>query len=202
MEIYAAAKREQSAPAKQKTVKRDAAPSASDLQKTQIEKAQLERAQMERFQRTQEVLDAIEEQAREAEEKFRQAASRRQADPEKEQEAESGGETSRAMAEYLKVMQRCQEIARRLMRGDRVPPEDEEYLMTNDPKSYKLALAARKPNPSPKEWDSVLPEIEGAETTRTTAEGSAGETQSLFAGDRGDGGEGDSGEGGEDAAGG
>ena len=107
------------------------------------------------------------------------------------------------MGEYLKVMQRCQEIARRLMRGDRVPPEDEQYLMTNDPKGYKLALAARKPNPHPKEWESVLEDIEGAETTGTAAEGTAGEARSLFAGDRGGGsGDGDSGEGGDDAAGG
>lgn len=88
-----------------------------------------------------------------------------------------------------------------------MPPEDEQYLMTNDPKSYKLALAARKPNPNPKEWDSVLSEIEGAETTGTAgtaAEGSAGEIRQLFGGDRGDGsgGDGDSGEGGDDAAGG
>lgn len=204
MEIYAAAKREQSAPAKPKagTGKRSTASAASDA----LQKAQIEEAQMERFQRTKEALDIIEEQAREAEEKFRQAASRRQADPEqKEKETEgSSGEEFKAMAEYLKVMQRCQEIARRLMRGDRVPPEDEQYLMTNDPKSYKLALAARKPNPNPRQWDSVLPEIEGAETTRTSAEGAAGEPLSLFAGDRGEGGggDGDSGEGGEDAAGG
>ena len=112
---------------------------------------------MEKFQRTKEALDIIEEKAREAEEKFRQATSRRQTDPEQEKETEAGGEELKAMAEYLKVMQRCQEIARRLMRGDRVPPEDEQYLMTNDPKSYKLVLAARKPNPNPKEWYSVLP---------------------------------------------
>ena len=196
MEIYAASKREQSAPAKQKvgTVKRSDSASASDALQT----AQLEQAQLEKFQRTKEALDIIEEQAREAEEKFRQAAARRQTDPEKE-----GGDELEAMGEYLKVMQRCQEIARRLMRGDRVPPEDEQYLMTNDPKGYKLALAARKPNPHPKEWESVLEDIEGAETTGTAAEGTAGEARSLFAGDRGGGsGDGDSGEGGDDAAGG
>ena len=201
MEIYAASKREQSAPAKPKagTAKKGASSSAA------LQKAQIEEAQMEKFQRTKEALDIIEEQARE--EKFRQATSRRQTDPEQEKETEAGGEELKAMAEYLKVMQRCQEIARRLMRGDRVPPEDEQYLMTNDPKSYKLALAARKPNPNPQEWDSVLSEIEGAETTGTAgtaAEGSAGEIRQLFGGDRGDGsgGDGDSGEGGDDAAGG
>lgn len=83
-----------------------------------------------------------------------------------------------------------------------MPPEDEQYLMTNDPKGYKLALAARKPNPNPKDWDSVLPEVEGAETT--AAEGTAGETSYVFSGQRGDdnGDGGESGEGGDDAAGG
>ncbi len=201
MEIYAASKREQSAPAKPKAGagKRSAAATAADA----IQKAQIEQAQMEKFQRTREALDIIEEQAREAEEKFRQAASRRQTETEKGEEAEGGSGEFEAMAEALKVMQRCQEIARRLMRGDRVPPEDEQYLMTNDPKGYKLALAARKPNPNPKEWDSVLPEVEGAETTESTAPQGT-ELRSLFAGDRGDGSgdSADSGEGGEDAAGG
>ena len=74
MEIYAASKREQSAPAKPKagTAKKGASSSAA------LQKAQIEEAQMEKFQRTKEALDIIEEQAREAEEKFRQATSRRQ----------------------------------------------------------------------------------------------------------------------------
>lgn len=193
MEIYAASKREQSAPVKQKagTVQKSGASPSSSAQAAQIEQ----------FQRNREALSLIEEQAREAEEKFRQAAARRLAEPEEQTE---GSDEFKAMAEYLKVMQRCQEIARRLMQGDRVPPEDEQYLMTNDPKSYKLALAARKPNPNPREWDSVLPEVEGAGTTASpAAEGTAGTVRQLFGGDRGDGGgDGDSEEGGEDAAGG
>ena len=68
MEIYAASKREQSAPAKPKagTGKRSAAATAADA----IQKAQIEQAQMEKFQRTREALDIIEEQAREAEKIF------------------------------------------------------------------------------------------------------------------------------------
>ena len=62
MEIYAASKREQSAPAKPKvgTVKRSDSASASDA----LQKAQREQAQLEKFQRTKEALDIFEEQAR------------------------------------------------------------------------------------------------------------------------------------------
>lgn len=194
MEIYAASKREQSAPVKQKagTVQKSGASPSSSAQAAQIEQ----------FQRNREALSLIEEQAREAEEKFRQAAARRLAEPEEQTE---GSDEFKAMAEYLKIMQRCREIARRLINGDRVPPEDEQYLLTNDPDGYKTAMAARRPNRNPREWESVLPDVEGAETTESTAaEGTAGEVRSPFAGGRDSGGGqgGESGEGGEDAAGG
>lgn len=62
------------------------------------------------------------------------------------------------LSEGLKVMDRCQKIASRIMKGDKVPPQDERYLMENDPDGYKLALACRKPKEKPKEWESVLDE--------------------------------------------
>lgn len=61
-----------------------------------------------------------------------------------------------ALNESLKKMERCQKIASRIMRGDKVPPQDEMYLMDNDPDGYKLALVCRKPKEKPKEWESVL----------------------------------------------
>lgn len=65
-----------------------------------------------------------------------------------------------ALNEALKKMERCQKIASRIMRGDKVPPQDEMYLLDNDPDGYKLALACRQPKEKPKEWESVLKEEE------------------------------------------
>lgn len=69
---------------------------------------------------------------------------------------ENGHSELDAMEEGLKTMRRCMEIARRIMRGDKVPPEDERYLMENDPNGFKLAMAMRRPKKHPKEWKSVL----------------------------------------------
>ena len=87
----------------------------------------------------------------------------------------------------MKTMQKCQKIAARIMRGDKVPPEDEQYLMNNDPDGYKLAIALRKPKRKPKEWESVLDDedknsgesVDGASEASSdsgvsSAEGSAG----------------------------
>lgn len=78
-----------------------------------------------------------------------------------------------ALTEALKKMERCQKIASRIMRGDKVPPQDEMYLLDNDPDGYKLALACRKPKEKPKEWDSVLEDEE--ETASAESAGSGGE---------------------------
>lgn len=58
----------------------------------------------------------------------------------------------------LKTMEKCRKIAARIMRGDKVPPQDEMYLMEHDQDGYKLALACRQPKEKPKEWESVLDE--------------------------------------------
>ncbi len=61
-----------------------------------------------------------------------------------------------ALTKALKTMDNCRKIASRIMRGDKVPPQDERYLMENDPDGYKLAMACRTPKEKPKEWESVL----------------------------------------------
>ena len=40
----------------------------------------------------------------------------------------------------LKVLNKCQKIAASIMKGNRVPPEDLEYLMNNDPEDEKSVL--------------------------------------------------------------
>lgn len=62
------------------------------------------------------------------------------------------------LGKALRVMDKCREIAARIIKGDKVPPQDERYLMENDPDGYKLALACRQPKEKPKEWESVLDE--------------------------------------------
>ena len=80
-----------------------------------------------------------------------------------------------ALSEQLKVQQRCMEIARRMMAGKRVPPQDERYLMENDPKGYKLVIALRKPpKKDEKECESVLKDDEKQSSDGTAeAEGTA-----------------------------
>lgn len=62
------------------------------------------------------------------------------------------------MEKQLKAQEKCQKIAARIMRGDRVPPEDLEYLMNNDPEGYKLAMAMRRIKKDPEDCESVLDE--------------------------------------------
>lgn len=86
---------------------------------------------------------------------------------------ESGNSELDALEEGLKAMRKCQEIARRIMRGDKVPPEDERYLMENDPEGFKLALAMRKPKKNPKEWESVLKDEKKSEQSNSGGEDAA-----------------------------
>lgn len=72
--------------------------------------------------------------------------------------SESGGDGGMldAINESFKTMKKCQEIARRIMRGDKVPHQDEAYLSKNDPKGYQLAMAMRTVKPDPKKCKTVL----------------------------------------------
>lgn len=91
------------------------------------------------------------------------------------------------LSKYLDVMDKCQKIASRIIRGDKVPPQDERYLMEADPDGYKLALACRVPKEKPKEWESVLEEeedgsaesVESGGETEETAEGGGEASETL-----------------------
>lgn len=105
-------------------------------------------------------------------------------------EENTGNSEADALGEQIKTMERCHKIAARIMRGDKVPPEDERYLMENDPEGYKLALAMRQPRKHPKKWESVLKdedkkqdqsqaaESSGEEAVAETGEASGGDTSS------------------------
>ena len=78
-----------------------------------------------------------------------------------EQAAEKGGNSAqeqmlKKMDKDLKKLDKCQKIYARVVKGDKVPPEDLRYLERCDPEGYKLALAMRRPNRNPREWESVL----------------------------------------------
>lgn len=88
---------------------------------------------------------------------------------------EPGSDMLDALGEKLKAMLRCQKIAARIMRGDKVPPQDERYLMENDPNGYKMAMAMRTPKKKPKEWDSVLED----EEQKTEGDGGGEETSQV-----------------------
>lgn len=60
------------------------------------------------------------------------------------------------MGKDLKKLDKCQKIYARVVKGDKVPPEDLQYLERCDPEGFKLALAMRRPAKHPKEWESEL----------------------------------------------
>lgn len=92
-----------------------------------------------------------------------------------EKDAKAAQEQAEAQAEAFKVLMRCIKIAGRIISGDIVPSEDEQYLLENEPKMYQMAVAARTPKEDPEEWDSVLEDEEDA----SDSEASSGETPAL-----------------------
>lgn len=78
----------------------------------------------------------------------------------------------------LDVQEKCLKIAASIMKGNRVPPEDLEYLMNNDPEGYKLAMAMRRENPDPEDEKSVLDDEDKNGSSADRAD-SGGETPSV-----------------------
>ena len=95
---------------------------------------------------------------------------------------EAGAQQAEALAKSLKVRLQCWKIAGRIMDGDKVPYEDEQFLLSHDPSGYQMAMSLRKVKEDPEEWDSLLEEEEEGST--------AGEGGAAVSGR----GEGDSGE--------
>ena len=59
------------------------------------------------------------------------------------QDAEAKQDELDALSADMKAKMKCLEIAMRIMKGKKVPPEDERYLMENDPAGYKIAMAMK-----------------------------------------------------------
>ena len=130
----------------------------------------------------------LEEQAR----RTREALAQQSAKQAREAAEGAGGESDE-LTRAMKKMKKCQEIAARIMSGGKVPPEDERYLMENDPDSYKLAMAARKIKRNPKEWESEADKEEPS-VQQSGAAQAGGETVQEDAGGTGEAAAEDSGE--------
>lgn len=75
-----------------------------------------------------------------------------------EKQLASVKQSADAQSDGIKTTAACMRIAARLMNGDRVPLKDQRYLQQSSPDLYRQALMFRKPNPKPKDYDSVLEE--------------------------------------------
>ena len=76
------------------------------------------------------------------------------------QQANQGSPELKQLDETMKTMKRCQQIASRVRKGDKVPMKDLMYLMKHDRLGYQMAMLQRKQKKNPKKWDSVLKEEE------------------------------------------
>ena len=87
-----------------------------------------------------------------------------------------------ALSEQLDIQMKCMKIAANMMKGKKVPPEDERYLMEHDPEGYKLAISMRSMEKvDDEECESVLKDEDknSGETAETeeTAPAEGGETE-------------------------
>lgn len=72
---------------------------------------------------------------------------------------EQAQQQAEAVMKEAKIRLNCQKIASSMMQGDRVPPEDEKYLMKHDPELYRLVMASRMlKREDPEDKESVLDE--------------------------------------------
>ena len=70
---------------------------------------------------------------------------------------ESAKAQAEAYAEEARRWQIILEIFRRIMRGDKVPKCDEDFLAANSPALFMMAMVARQENENPEEYDSIAP---------------------------------------------
>lgn len=139
MELSAANRLKRTSPTARTTGKAESTPAAKS--------PSVQQHRADRLALSQQALSFLEDYNRQVAEKARQ-------------EAERKGSGEEELLEFLrkssKMMDKCNQIAARVRAGDRVPPEDLQYLQNKDPDGYKLAIAMRKPKQDPKEYKSIL----------------------------------------------
>ena len=89
------------------------------------------------------------------------------------------------LSDALDIQMKCLKIAMNMMKGRKVPPEDERYLMEHDPEGYKVAIAMKAlVKEDKKECESVLKdEDKNGEETAETEEAAPAETAPDSGGD-------------------
>lgn len=88
---------------------------------------------------------------------------------------EGANDSADAMGEGFADMGKALEIARRILSGDIVPKEDEQFLMEYDNELYMRVKSMAQQKDDPKEYDSLMEEEEGeshSEGNGTTIDGS------------------------------
>ena len=71
------------------------------------------------------------------------------------EELERAREAGEGAAEMWKIEIKCLQIAMRIMSGNKVPIEDERFLMDNKPELYAKAITMRMEKADPKEYDRL-----------------------------------------------
>jgi len=67
-------------------------------------------------------------------------------------------ESADATGESFESLGKCIQIAMRIVSGDRVPLQDQQYLMEHNMELYSMAMNMRMVKEDPKEWESLLEE--------------------------------------------
>lgn len=79
-----------------------------------------------------------------------------------------------ALSEHLDSQMKCMKIAANIMKGKKVPPQDEQYLMEHDPEGYKLAISMRSlVKEDDEECESVLKDEDKSSGETSEAEAPA-----------------------------
>lgn len=133
------------------------------LQSMQIEQTKTDTKTESKTQKT-DTKDSLQQQIQDRVELSRNALAqieeRYQKLQEGLQQANQGSPELKQLDETMKTMKRCQQIASRVRKGDKVPMKDLMYLMKHDRLGYQMAMLQRKQKKNPKKWDSVLKEEE------------------------------------------
>ena len=116
---------------------------------------------LEKYQEKQKEIKRLQEEARQMKEANKQQAE--------------------ALEKELKTRMLCWKIAARIMAGDKVPHEDEQFLLNNDPAGYQMAMSLRKIKEDPEEYDTLLEDEEegSSEGGASSPEGAASSGEAV-----------------------
>lgn len=84
---------------------------------------------------------------------------------------EQSEQQAEALKKAMDKMKRCAKIARNIGKGHKVPPQDEKYLLENDPKAYMMAMALRMLEDEKRKVKSELKDEEERQETENSPAG-------------------------------